>query len=401
MSSIQELQSFLNEVESSLLHIQEEVDEDTALLQSQWLLRGLVEIEELLPSPEGTALINCVLVIIEDLQHKIDMRRVSHMRGRPCIPISEEQLSSLLEHHYTITDIARLLLVSPRTIRRRVIQYNLEELSSYSNILDSELDDLAKLFVQNHPNLGQKSFEGFLRSCGIKIQRSRVRDSLMRVDPFGVQNRFRHVLRRRQYSVAMPNSLWHLDGHHKLIRWHIIVHGGIDGFSRLPVFIEAANNNRASTVLDCFLTAVQNFGLPSRIRTDKGQENTLVSRYMLEHPNRGPGRGSCITGRSVHNQRIERFWRDLFHGCISLFYTLFYSLEDTGELNPDDPVDLFCLHYVYIPRLNQHLKVFQAMYSHHRLRGSGNKSPYQLWLTGMVERNGDEAVIQGVDEDMV
>lgn len=26
------------------------------------------------------------------------------------------------------------------------------------------------------------------------------------------------VLRRRQYFVPGPNSLWHIDGHHKLIR---------------------------------------------------------------------------------------------------------------------------------------------------------------------------------------
>jgi len=27
------------------------------------------------------------------------------------------------------------------------------------------------------------------------------------------------------------------DGHHKLIRWKLVVHAGIDGFSRLIVFI--------------------------------------------------------------------------------------------------------------------------------------------------------------------
>ena len=95
--------------------------------------------------------------------------------------------------------------------------------------------------------------------------------------------------------------MWHIDGHHKLIRWRIIVHGGIDGFSRLPVYLRASNNNKSETVLKCFLSAVSAYGLPSRVRCDKGRENILVSQHMLNHPERGPGRGSCITGRSVHN----------------------------------------------------------------------------------------------------
>ena len=139
-----------------------------------------------------------------------------------------------------------------------------------------------------------------------------------------------------------PNSLWHIDGLHKLIRWRIVIHGGIDGYSRIPVYLCASDNNRANTVLTYFIRALTSYGLPSRVRADHGGENSLVSQYMLRHPQRGPGHGSFLANRSVHNQRIEKLWRDVFSSCISPFYYLFYSLEDNGVLSPVSDIDLLC-----------------------------------------------------------
>lgn len=123
----------------------------------------------------------------------------------------------------------------------------------------------------------------------------------------------------------------------------MVIHGGIDGYSRLIMFLRVASNNRADTVLRAFLQAINEFGLPCRVRMDRGGENVQVAQFMIEHPERGPGRGSAITGRSVHNQRIERLWRDLFSGCVSFFYSMFYAFEDNGLLNINCP--WICMHF--------------------------------------------------------
>ena len=285
--------------------------------------------------------------MVINLQSKLDAACLSQSRGRPAFDIPETQLVLFLDHHFHIADIARLLNVSPRTIRRRIIQFGLEDVASHSTMSDAQLDEITRDFVHQHPHSGRQSYASYLRSRGFRIQQQRIRESLLRVDNRGMQRRFRRALHRRQYNVCMPNSLWHIDGYQKLIRWRFVIHGGIDGYSRLPVYLKASTNNRASTVLHCFLTAVERHGLPSRVRCDKGGENVIVSEFMLGHPMRGPGRRSCITGRSVHNQRIERFWRDLYPSCIAMHYMLFWSLEDCHLLNIDNHVDVFCLHYIF------------------------------------------------------
>ena len=47
-----------------------------------------------------------------------------------------------------------------------------------------------------------------------------------------------------------------------------------------------------------------------------------------------------ITGQNVHNQRIERLWRNVFAEC-----TLFYALEESGLLDHNNEARCFCTTY--------------------------------------------------------
>ncbi len=99
--------------------------------------------------------------------------------------------------------------------------------------------------------------------------------------------------------------LFTLNTFYYVTRWRIVTHGAIDGYSRLPVYLKASSNNKAETVFQCFQQAVREYGLPSRVRSDKGGENVQVSAYMLNQ--RGTGRGSMITGDFIHVIAVEYF----------------------------------------------------------------------------------------------
>lgn len=198
------------------------------------------------------------------------------------------------------------------------MEYGLEEMTGFSMISDAQQDNLVERFMSDNGTLiGYSVVSGHLRSLSLRVQRNRIKESIARVDPGNSRIRWAVVISSRAYSVAGPNSLWHIDGHHILVTWGFVIHGGIYGFSCLIVFLKCSTNNRSNTVLDLFFTATQRFEWPSRVRSDHGGENVMVWEAMDERGN--------INSKSANRKTVER--------CLSCCYTyipLYLSIHGRG-----------------------------------------------------------------------
>ena len=52
-------------------------------------------------------------------------------------------------------------------------------------------------------------------------------------------------------------------------------------------------------------------------------------------------------------------------------------------LDPNNDVHLYCLHYLFIPRINAHLQHWKNAWIKHPLQTEGNLTPEQLWVAGL------------------
>lgn len=222
-----------------------------------------------------------------------------------------------------------------------------------------------------------------------------MRESIVRVDPINRANRWGQRIQRRPYSVPHPNFLWHIDTNMKLKHWRMCIHGCVDGFSRVILYLCVNNNNRATTVLSCFQQATVEWGHPSRVRGDNGGENIAVGDYMVWF--RGDNRGSFLTGPSVRNTRIERLWRDVVECVVCVFSSLFLFMEANRILDPGSDRDIYVLHYVFLPRVQRFLDRFVQRFNFHSISTEHNRTPRQLWASGCLRNfNSPDAGIRDV-----
>lgn len=153
-------------------------------------------------------------------------------RGRPAKIISEDLLRDTFAPHRNISvpKLGKVIRLNRNTINKARKALGIRR--EFSQWTDEELDRVVEEIRKEKPSVGLKFICARLRSKGVKMQRERVRKSMRRNDPIGVELRGRKAIRRRNYVVAGPDALWHMDGYHKLILWGIVIHGLIDGYCR-------------------------------------------------------------------------------------------------------------------------------------------------------------------------
>ena len=303
--------------------------------------------------------------------------------GRPSLQINMEDVEDMRKAGMSITKISQALGVSRSTLYRAMES---SDLLGFTEISDQRLYELVIRYKQTHPFDGERMLIGYLRSQDIHLPRRRIRECIHRVDAGGVRSRSVKLIQWRTYYAKGANYVWHMDGNHKLVRWKFVIHGAVDGYSRLVTFLKCSTNNRASTVLDSFIAATQNLGLPKKLRTDLGGENVEAWDYMVSHH----GDESCIiTGSSVHNERIERMWRDVSCSVITPFKEVFVHMEDQENLDITNDVDLFCLHEVFTSRINASIDDFQQSWNSHPLTSENNQTPIQLFSLSATSDSSD------------
>ena len=103
------------------------------------------------------------------------------------------------------------------------------------------------------PNIGQERLLGALRSRELNVQQWGVMNCLSTLDPIGTALRWRAAIYRRKYSVPT------LRFGSAVVRWHLVTHLCIDGYSCLIIYGHCCNDNTADRVLEQFVKGVNSY----------------------------------------------------------------------------------------------------------------------------------------------
>ena len=125
----------------------------------------------------------CVSAAMHACCHLCVCNRATACPGRPPVEITMEEVEYLRSLRFSWTKIAKITRISRRTLYCRLDRWELPRDIHYSTISDNDLDRIVSDVKADNPTSGEVLLMSQLHIRGIRVQRSRLRASLHRVDP--------------------------------------------------------------------------------------------------------------------------------------------------------------------------------------------------------------------------
>ena len=196
------------------------------------------------------------------------------------------------------------------------------------------------------------------------------------LDPDGVEKRKKKRLKRRIYSVPGPDAMWHIDGYDKLKPFGFSIHGCVDGYSRRIMWLEVGTTNKCPEVIayNFIQTVKQINGLPTRIRSDDGTENSMIEAMQIclrsDHHDEFKGCGSFCIGTSPANQKIECFWSQLTKDRPMWWRGFFIEMSNLGFIDKNSIIIIECLRYCFMDIIRKEITEMALRWNRHLLAPS-------------------------------
>lgn len=133
------------------------------------------------------------------------------------------------------------------------------------------------------------------------------------------------------------------------------------------------------------MEAIMKYGIPLRVRGDRGGENRDVSVLMILV--RGLKRASFMWGSSTSNTRIEQLWVEVGTQFARRWRAFFFRLEWLHNLDRKNPHHLWLLHLLFLEEINHDCDEFQLQWNTHPISGLGHgKSPQVCCCLGLFSK---------------
>lgn len=145
--------------------------------------------------------------------------------------------------------------------------------------------------------------------------------------------------------------------------------------------MHCSSSDSSSTVYNLFLEAARRYGLPSRVRSDQVKTERLFAIWFTIEEVSNEAWLWAVQSTISESNAYGEICNNAQH---NYFNRLFYYMEYHGLLDAVDEMNLYALHYMFLPWINRALDHFHEGWNNHCVRTQHSQTPIQLFTEGAL-----------------